>query len=104
MENKDGQIEEAKIKEFLELTKQIYEAQVKNAPEEYTITYQSQIAESKANRTDRENDFFFMMMTDVFYLMEESPFMCGEVMSAYEYLITLSIPRIEGFEDSVFQK
>ena len=25
-------------------------------------------------------------------------------MSAYEYLITLSIPRIEGFEDSVFQK
>ena len=102
--NKDGQIEEAKIKEFLELTKQIYEAQVKNAPEEYTITYQSQIAESKANGTDRENDFFFMMMTDVFYLMEESPFMCGEVMSAYEYLITLSIPRIEGFEDSVFQK
>ena len=102
--NNDGQVDEGKIKEFLEQTKRIYDAQVKSAPEEYVTAYQSQVAESLANGFNRENDLYFMMMLDVFYLMEESPFMYGEIMSAHEYLLLLSIPEIEGFEDSVFQR
>lgn len=97
--NDSGQVNEDKIREFLQQTKRIYDAQMNGTPQEYITMYQQRVAEGSY-----EDSEYFLSMMDYTYESGESSFMFGEMMFFTSYLDVISLPRLEGFEDTVYQK
>ena len=95
----DGQVNEEKIREFLQQTKRIIDAQMNGTPEDYIKRYQQALKEDASH----EDDAYFMMIMDTVYMTGESPFMMGELIDAYTYLQILSIPKASGFEDTIYK-
>lgn len=97
----DGQLNREKIREFLEQSKQIYDAQMRGTPQADIENYrQNRILEDGTDFEDRE---YFMMVQSSKYLMREAPFAYGEIMDAWEYEEALSMPRMEGLENTVMK-
>ncbi len=96
----DGQVNEEKIREFLQQTKRIIDAQMNGTPEDYIKRYQQALKEDASH----EDDAYFMMIMDTVYMTGESPFMMGELIDAYTYLQILSIPKASGFEDTIYKR
>lgn len=97
----DGQLNRGKIREFLEQSKQIYDAQMRGTPQADIENYrQNRILEDGTDFEDRE---YFMMVQSSKYLMREAPFAYGEIMDAWGYEEALSMPRMEGLENTVMK-
>lgn len=97
----DGQLNRGKIREFLEQSKRIYDAQMRGTPQADIENYQQdRIWEDGTDFEDRE---YFMMVQSSKYLMREAPFAYGEIMDAWEYEEALSMPRMEGLENTVMK-
>ncbi len=96
-----GQLEQAKIREFLEQTRRIYDAQMNGTPQEEIVSYQQHLIGEDG--TSYEDSVYFMIARDSSYLMQMSPFVYGEIVDAYIYRDTLSISRIQGLENTVIR-
>lgn len=97
----DGHLNQDKIRAFLEQTKQIYEAQMHGTPQEEIEMYQ--LYRIWDDGTDAEDSAYFMSVQDSAYLMRESPFAYGEILTASDYENVLSVPRMEGLENTVIK-
>lgn len=64
--------------------------------------YQQHIAADESG-VNYEDDKYFLMTNETTYLMKECPFVYGQIISAYNYQSILSVPRVEGFGDTVFR-
>lgn len=99
--DEDGQLNCEKIQAFLEQSKRIYDTQMNGTPQADIDYYQqNRIWEDGTNFEDRES---FLSVQDSQYLMREAPFVYGEVMDAWGYEAALSIPRMEGLENTVMK-
>lgn len=98
----DGQLDEEKIREFLQQVKRIYDVQMNGTPQEYIVAYQQNVRADGGEA--HEANAYFLSMLSTFYYEGESPFMFGELMDAFGYLDIISAPKMEGFEDTVCQK
>lgn len=96
-----GQLDQAKVREFLEQTRRIYDAQMKGTPQEEIMSYQQHLI-GKDGISYEDSDYF-MIARDSSYLMQESPFAYGEIMDAYVYRDLLSVPGIPGLENTVIR-
>ncbi|MDE7416435.1 MAG: ABC transporter substrate-binding protein [Lachnospiraceae bacterium] len=97
-----GQLDTQKIKEFLEQTKRLYDAQMNGTPEEQIEMYQKYYTSEDAGDNFAESKYF-VMVNDTTYLIKECPFVYGQIISAYNYQSMLSVPRVEGFDNTMFQ-
>ena len=96
-----GQLDQAKIREFLEQTKRIYDAQMKGTPQEEILSYQQHLIGEDG--ISYEDSKYFMIARDASYMMQMSPFAYGEIVDAYIYRDLLSLPRIQGLENTVIE-
>ncbi len=94
-----GQLDQAKIREFLEQTRRIYDAQMNGTPQEEIVSYQQHLISEDG--TSFEDSIYFMNVRDASYLMQASPFACGEIIATDIYRDLLSIPRVQGLENTV---
>ena len=97
----NGQLDQAKIREFLEQSRRIYDVQMNGTPQEEIVAYQRQLVGEDGENF--EEGKYFMLPRKHYYMMQESPFVEGEVMDAYTYRDMLSIPRAQGMEGTVFR-
>lgn len=96
-----GQLDQAKIREFLEQSKRIYDAQMNGTPQEEILSYQRQLIGEDGKSI--EEDKYFMIARDTCYMMQESPVAYGEIVDAHTYRDTLSVPRAQGMEGTVIR-
>lgn len=96
----NGQLDQAKIKEFLEQSKRFYDAEMNGTPQEYIEAYRQNLIEDDG--TSFEDSEYFMRVIDNCYLMRWTPFAYGEV-DTYDYRDMLSIPRVKGLENTRMQ-
>lgn len=102
--SKDGGIDEALLKEFLEQSKRIYTAQMSGLSNENISSYQERNEYYVGvYGTTYENSRYFNKMNEFAYFLEETPILCGDIDSASDYNTLHSLSRKEGFEDSVWQ-
>lgn len=92
-------LDQAKIREFLEQSKRIYDMQMNGTPQEEILSYQRQLIGEDGKST--EEGKYFLIARDSCYMMQESPMVYGEIVDAYTYRSTLSIPRVQGMEGTV---
>lgn len=92
-------LDQAKIREFLEQSKRIYDMQMNGTPQEEILSYQRQMIGEDGKST--EEGKYFLIARDSCYMMQESPMVYGEIVDAYTYRSTLSIPRVQGMEGTV---
>lgn len=93
-----GQLDIQKIREFLEQSKRLYDVEMSNTPQEYIELYRQNVVNE--NGDSYEDDKYFMMAYTSTYLMQMTPFSYGELLDADYYRTILSVPRIEGYEDT----
>lgn len=98
-----GQLDTQKIREFLEQTKRIYDAQMNGASAETVEMYQQNFLSADENGQRYEDGKYFRMVNDALYLMQECPFAYGQMLTAYNYQSLASVPRVEGFDDTVLK-
>lgn len=96
-----GGLDVQKIREFLEQTKRIYDAQMKGIPKEYIIMYQQNLTDEDG--TSYEDNKYFTLANETSYLMKETPLVYGEMLTSYTYKSLLSAPRVEGFEGTLLK-
>ncbi len=96
--DENGQLNQSKIREFLEQSKRLYDVEMNGTPEEYIEQYKQNLIDEDGRNYEEEK--YFMMIQDTFYLMQQAPFAYGEVVSASTYRDMLSVPRIKGLEDT----
>ena len=97
----DGQLNQGSVRAFLEQSKRLYDVEMNGTPEEYIQQYQQNMIDEDGRNFEEEP--YFMMTQDTLYLMQETPFAYGEVMSASIYRDILSVPRIDGLEDTLIK-
>ncbi|MDE7274579.1 MAG: ABC transporter substrate-binding protein [Lachnospiraceae bacterium] len=97
-----GQLDTQKIREYLEQAKRLYDVQMNGTPQEQIKIYQQRIAAEESGE-NYEDSKYFVMANDMNYLIKECPFVYGQVITAYNYQSMLSVPRVEGFDDTVFR-
>ncbi|MDE7273446.1 MAG: ABC transporter substrate-binding protein [Lachnospiraceae bacterium] len=97
----DGHLNQDKIRAFLEQTKQIYEAQMHGTPQSDIEKYQQD--RFWDDGTDFEDNGYFMSTQGSAYLMRESPFAYGEILTASNYEDVLSVSRMEGLENTMIK-
>lgn len=97
-----GQLDTQKVKEYLEQTKRLYDVQMNGTPEEQIKMYQQRIAAEESGEK-YEDSKYFVMANEMSYLFKEYPFTYGQIITAYNYQSMLSVPRVEGFDDTVFR-
>ena len=90
-----GQLDTQKIKEFLELSKRLYEVQMNGTPVEAIANYQRRIS------NDYEESPYFKGLNETICLEERCSFAFGETLGAYTYRDMLSVPRAEGMEQVI---
>lgn len=98
-----GQLDTQQIRAFLEQTRRIYDAQMKNALAETIEMYRQNFLSPYENGHSFEDSKYFNMVNETLYLMRDCPFAYGQMYSTYEYQNIMSVPRVEGFEDSAFR-
>ncbi len=96
-----GQLDQTKIKDFLEQSKRIYDAQMNGTPQEEILGYQRQLVGDDGKSF--EDDKYFMMARYNFYMMQETPLVYGEIIDAYTYRDMLSVPRAQDMEGTVIK-
>lgn len=96
-----GQLDQAKIREFLEQSRRIYDLQMNGTPQEEILSYQRQLIGEDGKSI--EEGKYFLLARDSCYMMQESPIVCGEIVDANTYRSTLSIPRVQGMEGTVIR-
>ncbi|MDE7323176.1 MAG: ABC transporter substrate-binding protein [Lachnospiraceae bacterium] len=96
-----GQLDQSKVREFLEQSKRLYDVEMNGTPKEYIQQYQQNMISQDGRNF--EEDKYFMMTNDTLYMMQETPFAYGEVVSAGTYRDMLSVPRIDGLEDTMIK-
>lgn len=99
--NADGQLNQESVRAFLEQSKRLYDVEMNGTPEEYIQQYQQNMIDEDGRNFEEEP--YFMMTQDTLYLMQETPFAYGEVLSASIYRDILSVPRIDGLEDTLIK-
>lgn len=92
----DGQLDQGKVREFLEQSRRLYDAEMNGTPQEYIDQYQQNMVSEDGKSFEEEN--YFLAVQDTLYLMQMSPFVYGELMGAYAYKDMLSILRISNLE------
>ncbi len=97
--NADGQLDQSKVRAFLEQSKRLYDVEMNGTPEEYIKIYQQNVIDE--NGDNFEEGQYFMMTQNTMYMMGESPFTYGELVDAYAYKDLLSVPRISGLENTL---
>jgi len=95
--DESGQLNQDKVRAFLEQSKRLYDVEMNGTPEEYINMYKQRINEDGENY---EEGKYFLMTQDNLYLMQQTPFAYGEIISASTYRDLLSVPRIEGLENT----
>lgn len=90
-----GQLDTQKIKEFLELSKRLYEVQMNGTPTEAIDNYQRRVA------NDYEESPYFKGLNETICLEKRCSFAFGETLGAYTYRDMLSVPRAEGMEQVI---
>ncbi|MDE7323175.1 MAG: extracellular solute-binding protein [Lachnospiraceae bacterium] len=96
-----GHFDAQKVKEFLELSKRLYDVQMNGTPTEAITNYQKRL--SSDTETSFEDSKYFKAMREENYLERRSPISYGETLGDYTYRAMLSVPRVEGFEDSAYK-
>lgn len=96
--NEKGELDQNRIREFLEQSKRLYDVTMNTTSQEYIAMYQQNVIDSAGENYEDSN--YFMMMSDTQYLMQAAPFAYGEIVDAYSYRDILSLPRAEGLEDT----
>lgn len=96
-----GQLDQSKVREFLEQSKRLYDVEMNGTPKEYIEQYQQNMISEDGRNFEEEK--YFMMTYDNSYMMQETPFAYGEVVSAGTYRDMLSVPRIDGLEDTMIK-
>lgn len=97
----DGQLDQGKVRAFLEQSKRLYDVEMNGTPEEYIQQYQQNVIDADGRNFEEEK--YFMMTQDTLYLMREAPFAYGELVNASSYRDMLSVPRIDGLEDTLMK-
>lgn len=97
----DGQLDQGKVRVFLEQSKRLYDVEMNGTPEEYIQQYQQNVIDADGRNFEEEK--YFMMTQDTLYLMRETPFAYGEVVDAGTYRDMLSVPRIDGLENTLIK-
>jgi len=97
-----GQLDTQRIKEYLEQTKRLYDVQMNGTPQEQIEMYQQRIAADESGE-NYEDSKYFVMANEMSYLLREFPFTYGQIITAYNYQSMLSVPRVKGFDDTVFR-
>lgn len=95
--NEKGSLDTQKIREFLEQSKQIYDAQMNGTPQEYIALYRQRSIEG----VDYEDTKYFMSLNDTSYMMKETVFEYGELTGGFAYRDVLSVPKLAGLGDTV---
>lgn len=98
-----GQLDTQKIKEYLEQTKRIYDVQMNGTPKEQIEMYQQYHMAAGEDGESFEDSRYFLMVNDTNYLTKECPFAFGQIVEAYNYQSILSVPRVDGFDDTAFK-
>lgn len=96
-----GQLDQAKLREFLEQTRRIYDAQMKGTPQEEIMSYQQHLVGEDG--ISYEDSDYFMIARDSSYMLQGTPFVYGEIVDAYVYRDLLSVPGIPGLEGTVIR-
>lgn len=99
--NEQGQLNQGQIRSFLEQTKRIYEMQMHGMPPEDVEEYQQN--RILKDGTDWEENGSFMSTQDSAYLLREAPFAYGEIVMASVYEDMLSVPRMQGLENTMMK-
>lgn len=94
-----GQIDTQKIKEFLELSKRLYEVQMNGTPAEAVANYQRRVSLDDAE--NYENSPYFKGLNENICLEKRCSFAFGETLGAYTYRNMLSVPRTEGMDQVI---
>lgn len=94
-----GQLDTQKIKEFLELSKRLYEVQMNGTPAEAVANYQRRVSSDDAE--NYENSPYFKGLNENICLEKRCSFAFGETLGAYTYRDMLSVPRTEGMEQMI---
>ena len=97
--NGKGQLDTQKLKEFLELSKRLYEVQINGTPTEAIASYQRRCSADEAS--DFENSPYFKSVNERICLERRCSFTFGETLGAYTYRDMLSVPRTEGLEQVI---
>lgn len=98
--NEDGSLKEDTIREFLEQTKIIYDAQMSGVPQKDVSTYNNMnIWESKAHDFDYE--FYWRTIDTSSMMMRGTKIDIGNIHASYEFADAFSTPRQKGLEDYV---
>lgn len=95
-----GQFDAQKIKEFLVLSKRLYDVEMNGTPTEAITNYQARL--SPDGGTSFEDSPYFMNLRDDIYLERHSPLAFGEI-EGYTYRDLLSIPLTENLETSSYK-
>lgn len=99
--DENGQLNQSKIREFLEQSKRLYDVEMNGTPEEYIEQYKQKLIDADGRNFEEEK--YFMMLLDTSYLMQQSPFAYGEIIDAGTYRTMLSVPRISGLENTLIK-
>ncbi|MDE7478048.1 MAG: extracellular solute-binding protein, partial [Lachnospiraceae bacterium] len=99
--NENGQLDQSKVREFLEQTKRLYDAEMNGTPQEYIEMYQQNMMSDDGRNYEEEK--YFMMPQDSLFLMRQTPFAYGEIVDSSIYRDVVSIPRIEGLENTLMK-
>ena len=101
----DGTVDREAVSEFLTQTKQIYDAQMDGLPEEvlgqheedrqYWMTYYGVEPE--------DYEYFVYGVSELEYMVGYKQLMLGSVGYPYAYAELTSVPKAEGFEDSLWK-
>ncbi len=97
----EGQLDQEEVRAFLEQTRQIYDAQMNGTPQADIEYYQQN--RIWRDGTDTEDSGYFMSVQSSTYLMREAPFAYGEIATAWDYEEALSMPQMEGLENTMIK-
>lgn len=97
----DGSTDLQRIREFLEQTKRIYDAQMNGTPQTMIEMYRQGM--EKSGEFSEESLYFKSLSLNNYYLGECS-FGFGEMLWRDNYLELLSAPGIKGLEDTIWQE
>ncbi|MDE6365853.1 MAG: carbohydrate ABC transporter substrate-binding protein [Lachnospiraceae bacterium] len=99
---RDGKALDAqKVKEFLALSKRLYEIQMNGTPAEAIANYQRRV--SADDTANFENSPYFKGLNEGICLERRCSFAFGETLGAYTYRDMLSVPRVEGMEQVIYK-
>lgn len=101
--DENGQLDTQQIREYLEQSKRLYDAQMNGTPGEQIEMYQLHYMSNGENGRGYEDDKYFQMANDMPYLTKECPFFYGQIITSYIYQSMLSVPRVDGFDGTAIR-